>query len=105
MVLITLHHVKIFHSFFHSHALQLLKYFLLDLLLMRVYNPHPVAVLKGVVTSEEKGKGCGDASLESGNRRLLQLSHSALKPKGLASGNRKIFLSDADKNAVALSRK
>jgi hypothetical protein len=105
VILIALQHVKNFHSFFHSPALQLLKYFLLDLPLMREYNPHPVALLTGVVTSEEKGKSCGDASLESGNRRLLQLSHFALKPKGLASGSRKTFLSDADKNAVALSGK
>jgi hypothetical protein len=45
-----------------------------------------VAALTGAVTSEGIGKRYGDASFESSNRRLLQLSHPALKPKGLGFG-------------------
>jgi hypothetical protein len=49
-------------------------------------------MLTGVVTSEGTGKRCGDALFESSNRRLLQLSHPALKPKGLAERiSRKAF--------------
>ncbi|HUQ30762.1 MAG TPA: hypothetical protein VM095_01525, partial [Pyrinomonadaceae bacterium] len=67
-----------------------------------------VASLTGVVTSEGKGKRCGDASLEGRNRRLLQLSHPALKPKGLASDGRAARLdigASVDKNVLALSGK
>jgi len=38
------------------------------------------------MTSEGTGKRCGDASFESSNRRLLQLLHPTLKPKGLGFG-------------------
>jgi hypothetical protein len=35
-----------------------------------MYNPHPVAVLTGIVTSERIGGWCGDAPLESGGKRF-----------------------------------
>jgi hypothetical protein len=35
-----------------------------------MYNPHPVAVLTGIVTSERIGERCGDALLESSSKRF-----------------------------------
>jgi hypothetical protein len=35
-----------------------------------MYNPHPVAVLTGIVTSERIGERCGDAPFESGGKRF-----------------------------------
>ena len=66
-----------------------------------------VAALTGAVTSEGTGKRYGDASFERSNRRLLQLLHPTLKPKGLGCGIRSqdSVPGDADKNAVALPRK
>jgi hypothetical protein len=59
------------------------------------YNPHPVATLTGVVTSEGIGKRCGDAPFE-GSSNGLRLP---LTPHAEAE---RLAVSDADKNALAL---
>jgi hypothetical protein len=35
-----------------------------------MYNPHPVAMLTGIVTSEGIGERCGDAPFESSGKRF-----------------------------------
>ena len=35
-----------------------------------MYNPHPVAVLTGIATSEGIGERCGDVPFESNSKRF-----------------------------------
>jgi hypothetical protein len=36
-----------------------------------MYNPHPVAMLTGIVTSEGIGERCGNAPFESNGKRFV----------------------------------
>jgi hypothetical protein len=73
----------------------------------RAYSPPPVAILKGIVTSERIGERCGDTTFEDSSKRLVLLPltpHAEAERLGAESGSADLSSGRADKNATALAR-